>query len=529
VRDTSGRERVRDASGRELVRDTSAREWARDAGGRESVRDAGGREWVRAAPAREWVRAVESPARPGAVGAVSALAGGEQRATTSVRPDAASEMDLGAPREGSSRRGPAEAANEGLRPGGLGARAEQLAGQLGVRAAGLSIDFIDPAGLSALMSGELAYLQPPAGSEKSATVGARRAAGSSGSSRAISPEEWALVATFPSVATAAQVAGARRAGSWAAGAGSLIRTVQAPAQTLLSASAGGAFGGGSAAGIFGRQLAGSQSMEIGGASMALSGGGPLLSASGGEPARAPLSTVELPRDLVAPTVIATDRARLPSGRAPRGSYPWPRAAQSEIGAGAAPRMVAVGAQAEETGERAMQGAPPWRARPVVLAGGAEAPAGPAGAALALARPFFEIIRGGLSPSEPGSAGQSVGRAALPQPLVSAAPAGEAAARMIQAVRQPPATAPSDDRVTLADLTLISVASASQQVAAAEAGGAPAPAPARPTDSSSSGGAPQSHGPAPAKEDIEELAREVFNELQKLVEIARERSGDPWES
>ena len=257
--------------------------------------------------------------------------------------------------------------------------------------------------------------------------------------------------------------------------------------------------------------------------------------AGGEPAS--LATVELPRDYVAPTVSAADRARLPSGRAPRGSYTWPRAAQSELGARADERMMATGAQAAEVGERASQGTPPWRAaRPVVLAGGGEAPAmagGAAGAALALARPFLEMIRGGLSPSEPGSSGQSLRRAPRPmepQPLVSAAPAGEPAARMLQAVRQPPpATTTTDDRVTLGDLTLISLASANQQVAAAEAGGGPTAPAARPATEASAGGAHQSQSPAPAKEDIEELAREVFNELQRLVEIARERSGDPWES
>jgi hypothetical protein len=92
------------------------------------------------------------------------------------------------------------------------------------------------------------------------------------------------------------------------------------------------------------------------------------------------------------------------------------------------------------------------------------------------------------------------------------------------MRAQPATTPSDDRISLGDLTLISFASATQQVAASRAGGGP-PASA----GSPSGGGGAGHGGAGggkhAAQEIEELAREAFEQLQRLIAIAHERSGD----
>jgi hypothetical protein len=142
-------------------------------------------------------------------------------------------------------------------------------------------------------------------------------------------------------------------------------------------------------------------------------------------------------------------------------------------------------------------------------------------------PLLELVRGVRSPVEPSA--ELARFAPQAQPLVRATPAGDAAARMVEAVRQQPASAPGDDRVTLQDLTLISIASATQQVAASPQGSAPAPVAARPqaeTHAAKRGGN-QAKGASPG--EIEELAHKVFEEYQRLVEIARERSGDPWES
>jgi hypothetical protein len=113
--------------------------------------------------------------------------------------------------------------------------------------------------------------------------------------------------------------------------------------------------------------------------------------------------------------------------------------------------------------------------------------------------------------------------------VSGAPSNDSATRIVEALRSQPASSPSDDRVTLADLTLIAIASATQQVAASPAGGGPsAGAPAGGGPSGGGGGGAPAGGGAksgnPAQE-IEELARAAFDELQRLITVARERSGD----
>ena len=83
-------------------------------------------------------------------------------------------------------------------------------------------------------------------------------------------------------------------------------------------------------------------------------------------------------------------------------------------------------------------------------------------------------------------------------------------------------------MSLADLTLIAIASATQQVAASPAGGGP-------SGSGASAAAPEASAPAAAAprrqiaairhKRIEELARAAFDELQRLFAMARERSGD----
>ena len=119
---------------------------------------------------------------------------------------------------------------------------------------------------------------------------------------------------------------------------------------------------------------------------------------------------------------------------------------------------------------------------------------------------------------------------MSQPLVSATAASESASRIVEAVRREPNAPASDGRVTLGDMTLISIASAAQQVAASPQGSAPAAPAARPHEEAhgAKGSGSKKAAPASAAE-IEELARHVFEEYQHLLDIARERSGDPWES
>ncbi len=171
--------------------------------------------------------------------------------TTTLSSAAAATTSTAAPRQ--IVRLPARLASAGL-------RAEQLAGIIGVRAADLSIDFVDPSGLPALFAAqsapEMSFLRQPSvvvtempagswspGLPGSAAVAPPPSSPSSGASVAgtpteelerierrdavaravtapllarasagfrLTPVEWALVATFPSSATALQLAAARR-------------------------------------------------------------------------------------------------------------------------------------------------------------------------------------------------------------------------------------------------------------------------------------------------------------------------------
>jgi hypothetical protein len=157
--------------------------------------------------------------------------------------------------------------------------------------------------------------------------------------------------------------------------------------------------------------------------------------------------------------------------------------------------------------------------------GASAATGPNARALELARPFLRLIEGGIAsdqgrPSAPRFFEQ-------PQPLVSAVPASDAASRIVEATRTRPQASSSDERMTLGDLTLIAMASATQQVAASPEGGSGAahpPAPAA-APSGAGGGRDAAAATGNAAQDIEELARAAFAELLRLQELERERSGD----
>jgi hypothetical protein len=171
--------------------------------------------------------------------------------------------------------------------------------------------------------------------------------------------------------------------------------------------------------------------------------------------------------------------------------------------------------------------PLMTAAPLGTHGMAPPAGGPAACAFELARPFLKLVEGSIASDVPRSSAPRFWE--LPQPLVTAVPSNDSASRMVEAVRSQPAT-PSDDRVSLADLTLIAIASATRQVAASPAGGgpsgsggvsSPAAAPAATPIGAGHGGGGRSGSP---QQEIEEIARAAFAELQRLIEVARERSG-----
>lgn len=504
-----------------------------------------------------------------------------------------------------------------LAPGALGVRAEQMGGAVGVRAASLSIEFVDPARLSLLAAAPPMPALVATGEGEPREAAARETimpaarplfAPPPAEPRALSAEEWSLVATFPSAATAVQMVTARQAAQWQ------------PAETARTLLVVGPDGPRATATTVVTTPAAANE--------------PIRAVERRAPAmqRAAVSLEYVAPSASAPGATRDARAtatRLPDGRAPRGSFTWPRLAefapatadwsapatvtaaehakQAAPGAplwGALPPLVSIAPQlataASDEGVRAattstgapstivstgrgatsatekaspamtlMTAAATREARaqatsgrvgddevapPTVLptvapveapraaartrapslplmtatAAATGAPNGPAARALELARPFLKLIEGG-APAEAGARASSSPRFwEQPQPLVSAVPASDSASRIVEAVRNPPAATSSDDRVSLADLTLIAIASATQQVAASPAGGGPgsgasaAAAPAAAPDAGHGGGG--HGGKGNPQQEIEELARAAFAELQRLIEIARERSG-----
>ena len=228
-------------------------------------------------------------------------------------------------------------------PGAIGRRAEQLGGVVGVRAAGLSIDFVDPARLS-LLSGAVPAMptvSPAAATPARDTImpAARplfATPAEPAAAPALTQEEWSLVATFPSAATALQLAAVRQSTQWSPAA----RAAVAPPRTMLAAIAAG------------------EAPAVAVDCAARRSARPVAAhaARGGAPA-----------EYVAPIVAAAETVgRLPGGWTPRGSFTWTRlpefsSAMSEEWT--APASVTV---AEHT-RQAAPGTPLWGAMPPLVA------------------------------------------------------------------------------------------------------------------------------------------------------------------
>ena len=138
--------------------------------------------------------------------------------------------------------------------------------------------------------------------------------------------------------------------------------------------------------------------------------------------------------------------------------------------------------------------------------------------------------GGIPTSAPQVALPQLALVQTAPPPVPAAPASESTARIVDALRaQQDSSTVADERVTLSDLTMISTASAQQKLAASSGPTTPSS-----TNNASRGSKGKSSGdtkknPEAERREIEEIARHVLDEVERLSEIARERSGDPWES
>lgn len=275
-----------------------------------------------------------------------------------------------------------------------------------------------------------------------------------------------------------------------------------------------------------------------------------------------------------------ERASLPNGRMPRGGYLWPRseAFSTHVGEWSPPATVAAanaGADAAAMGQPAWGGMLPIGTpavheafgdypadRPLVASRGATGAHSTASGSLArpmtaprssrpelsaatamlggqLSAPLMHLVSASTTSSSAGTASAGGASAARVPPQfslvegarVGSAPSSESSARMIDALRSQQQNAPSDDRVTLADLTLVATASSTSQMAASAAGG----------HSSHSHHATHGHGgeskhgggekksPEAERLEIEIMAQHLVDEVRRRAEVSRERTGDSWES
>lgn len=425
-----------------------------------------------------------------------------------------------------------EVSDAGLGLGAIGRRAEQLGGIIGVRAAGVAVDFIDPETFPGTSEARWDVWQMPmvAGAEAGPDAeyavspvggapllrgraegvpkmaqemreggtaqgdgGGSLESGSRPGRSAVSgripgrtavgakawawdrEEAWTLTRIFPAAVGA--IPAYLRDESAGQVRGPIIQAASRPgmlgaSETRVGPSTKGASEGG---GRLGGQVGGHRGLE----------GGAL-----GEVV------------YVAPEVVReTESSILPGGRAPRGGYLWSRSAEfaRDFGTWEPPSTVTA---ATGGAEAAMSGQPAWQGMttietPVVraalngsdpMAEGDGGPDGVYGGALARpspkagrqAAPSLQLLEGGVSAQEVRRGG--TGRHLLPPELelirpttVPAAPVNDASARMVEVMQRQsaPVTGGSNrsggsERLSLSDLTLVAVAAATQQVAASTA-------------------------------------------------------------
>src|SRR5262249_22279479 len=122
-----------------------------------------------------------------------------------------------------------------------------------------------------------------------------------------------------------------------------------------------------------------------------------MSFAGGQVAT--LRRADRAAEMVLPTAAAPGRGPLPGGRAPRGSYLWPRAAGFSPTA-ASGEFVVPGAATAETVEQAAPGRPLWEAMRTAMVPLAVSDSRPRDIDpdVELARPFLQLVQGGVTSS-----------------------------------------------------------------------------------------------------------------------------------
>ena len=222
-----------------------------------------------------------------------------------------------------------------------------------------------------------------------------------------------------------------------------------------------------------------------------------------------------------------------------------RAAMPTVGG--APSSLAYLSEAAERRAASPVGAPLWghlrpQSRPVFDGGGTSpgqpsashsasrangglptfqgTPHGPRAAALELVAPFIEASR-----AETTGGASSFNRP--PSPIVSARAPDQPTKSLVTALSAASAQ-PSNDRLTMADLTLISIVSATEQVAASTQGSGPDIAPADGREKPGSTHAASSGFSTNEDHEVEIVAQRAFDRFMDELRRYTEHKGDTWE-
>jgi hypothetical protein len=434
-------------------------------------------------------------------------------------------------------------------------RSEQIAGEVGLRIGALASEFlVDPHG------------------NVDASVGYAPLLPQTSQRGWLSTEEWVLLSVFPSESTAQEVASsaARRAAvSAELGVLPVVAAASTPSAALIGASpitTTGPRGGlpltaldaalrtpAAVAPLTAREASGASAPT----STSLAAGAPTV-AGPDTSLVAPSVPSSVNPTAAAPFSVAAramTTQRLPDGRPARGARIVPRVATPLVAPsafldGAAPSAVLAGSIAAERRVESPVGAPLWGHLPALVSiappeGSAPvesrtdaprprppleivAPAPRAqpkvdsarSIALELIAPFVEAAR-----AEPTTAAAGFARPATP--VVSGSAPDEATRSLVTALAssQSSGAAAVGDRLTLADLTLISIVSAVDQIAAASSsnlahtGGDPEPA----------GAAIGAGGAAVADQsEYEQMAEIVMSIIKRIARNKREDHGEGWE-
>jgi hypothetical protein len=87
--------------------------------------------------------------------------------------------------------------------------------------------------------------------------------------------------------------------------------------------------------------------------------------------------------------------------------------------------------------------------------------------------------------------------------------------------------PSSGGISVAEMTLVTAAPRAQIAASARTADRPVTQAAS-TTTVGAGAGKAGGPPAPGKPDIDRIAQEVFEQICRMMAVARERSGDPWQ-